>query len=297
VVLLLASVVAPASGRSAEVTRVVSGFDDVGRFDFNVALTWVHEQKQAFVKREAAAVAAQANLVNDLVYRQTRDVLNTRVAMGLMRDVGIHLDLPYVLRDDRALDFHQAGGEGCAVGIAGAAACVHQRNSTLLRDGILPGAGQAIYGVDATAGGTPFAAPSAHVFRGPRRSGLESLGVGISWAVMNQARDQSKPTLLLGVDAKFDVAATKRYDAAQPGANSAVGLGYHQIVATTAVSKRLGPLDPYFGGTTCCPSGGRPALSISCLAAISRTPLRRVEPACTLASSSSPGRSRRAING
>jgi hypothetical protein len=237
----------PGPGRAAEVTRVVSGFDDAKRFDFNVTLTWLHEQKQATIRRESVTAGAQAQLVNDLVYRQTRDVLNTRIEMGVMRDVGLHLDLPYVLRDDRGLDFDQPNGQSCAGGALPAGSdCVDQQNSTLLRDGILPGAGMQFYGVDARAGGARFAAPSAAVFRGPRRSGLEFLGVGIAWAVMNQERDDTKPTVLLGLDGRFDVASTMRYDAARPDANTAVGAGYHQFVASVAVSRRLGAMEPYF---------------------------------------------------
>ncbi|MBC8131561.1 MAG: hypothetical protein H7X95_01165, partial [Deltaproteobacteria bacterium] len=52
---LFSFLVVPADARAAEVTRVVSGFDDAGRFDFNVTLAWLHEQKQASIKRESAA--------------------------------------------------------------------------------------------------------------------------------------------------------------------------------------------------------------------------------------------------
>ena len=233
---------------------MLSGFDEAGRFDFNVTVSWLHDQKQAFIKRESAAAGTQSQLINDLVYHQTRDVLNTRVEMGVMRDVGIHLDLPYVLRDDRSLDFDQPAGQGCGMGAP--SSCVDQRNSTLLRDGILPGAGQTTYGVDAAAGGARFNAPSGTVFRGPRRSGLESLGVGASWAVMNQGRDDTRPTVLLGLDARLDVASAMRYDAAHPAANTAVGLGYHQVVPSLWVSKRLGALEPTFGAYVMLPVRG-----------------------------------------
>lgn len=252
--LVLCSELWPSLAAAAEVTKVISGFDDRGHFDFNVRVSWSHDQKQAFIKREAAAAGAQSRLVNELVYHQTRDVLNTRVEMGLMRDLGVHLDIPYVLRDDRALDFDQPDGQPC--GAAATADCVNPQNSTLLRDGILPGAGQSTYGVDATAGGARFSAPSRTVFRGPRRNGLEYLGVGVAWALMNQRRDDSKPTLMLGVDGKFDVGSTMRYDAAHPAANGGVGLGYHQVVASLGVSRRLGDLEPYFGGYYMLPIRG-----------------------------------------
>ena len=244
VVLLCAGVVG--KGNAAEVSRVLTGFDEAKRFDFNVAVSWTHDQRQSIVDRELQATTSR--LVNDLIYQQTRDVLHTRIEMGIMRDVGLHIDLPYVLRDDRSLDFDRRSNPCVFPGDAGGApTCGNQDNSTLLRDGILPGAGQSTYGVDARAGGSGFTAPSSTVFQGPRRSGLEYLGVGLSWAVMNQGRDDTKPTWLLTLDGKFDVGSTMRYDAAHPAANTGVGLGYHQLVASTVTSKRMGALDPYFG--------------------------------------------------
>jgi hypothetical protein len=246
---IVACVAVPAAAPAAEVTRVVSGFDDARRFDFNITLTFLHDQKQAIIKREleSSASTSQAQLTKDLVYHQSRDVLNARIEMGVFRDVGLHVDLPYVIRDDRQLDFDQSEGGRCIFsGGAALSNCVDSDNSSLLRDGILPGAGQTTFGVNASPGGNQFSRPSSTVFQGPRRNGLESLGLGVSWAIMNQARDDTRPTLILGVDAKLDLGSTMRYDAADPGANTSVGLGYHQVVATTSVSKRLGALDPFF---------------------------------------------------
>jgi hypothetical protein len=234
------------AAQAAETTRVLTGFDDQKRFDFNVSVAWTHDQKESIVERELEATTAR--LVNDLIYHQTRDVLRTRIEMGVMRDVGLHVDLPYVLRDDRALDFDRRSAPCLFPGDPGGApTCVNQNNSTLLRDGILPGAGASRYGVDARSGGTNFGAPASTVFQGPRRSGLEFLGVGVSWAMMNQARDDTRPTLLLGLDAKLDVSSTMRYDAANPSGNTSVGLGYHQLVGSMLTSKRVGQMDPYFG--------------------------------------------------
>ena len=238
------------SARAAEVTRVASGFDGPGPFEVNVSLSWSHDQKSATIKRESESASSPfgAQLTKDLVYHQSRDVMNARVEMGLWSDVAVHLDLPYVIRDDRDLGFDQGAGSGCVFpGGVGQPTCVNEQNSTLLRDGILPGAGQASYGVDATNGGQTFARPSSTVFRGPRRSGLESLGVGASWALMNQRRDPWKPTWVLGLDAKLGLGATMRYDAARPDGNTAVGLGYHQIVASTFASKAFAELEPYVG--------------------------------------------------
>jgi hypothetical protein len=251
----------PAAGlraaRAAEVTRVVSGqgSDRPRGFDFNLTLWFVHDQKRALVKREHQP-PTPTPLIKDAVYRQLRDVVNARVDIGLLADVGLHVELPFVVRDDRQLAFDQSAGAACSFPEDGPdPSCVNQQNSTLLRDGILPGYQQESYGVDARnvqqADGvqTParFAGGSPMVFRGPRRRGLEALGVGVSWAVFNQVRDPSKPTWTMGLDGRLDLFGSMRYDAARPASNTGVGLGYHQLIASTFLSKRMGALDPFFG--------------------------------------------------
>ena len=110
-------------------------------------------------------------------------------------------------------------------------------NSTFLRDGIYP----APTGTSST------------VFQSPTRSGLQYLGVGIQWAVFNQKRDDTKPTWTLGFDADLDVFKDMRFDPANPNGNTAVGLGYHQLIWSTWVSKRFRYFDPYFGASYMLP--------------------------------------------
>jgi hypothetical protein len=230
-VMLALTAAGPLRARGAEVTRVVSALDDQNRFDLNLTLGWFHEAKRGFINRELESeLSPRGELVKDLEYAQTRDVLDLRADFGVLWDVGLHVEAPLVLSDVRTLDFDQSDSG----------------TSTLLRDGILPGFGAASYGLDAEHG-RPFTAPSTNVFRGPVRRGFESLGLGITWAVFNQARDDTKPTWTLGFDAKLDLFRDMRFDPANPGANTAVGLGYHQLVWSTFVSKRFRHFDPYFG--------------------------------------------------
>ncbi len=245
--LLALAAVAPA--RAAEVTRVVSGFDNGHHLDVNGSLSWLHEVRSGFIKRESESIAAaQTELIKDLRYSQTRDLLNLRVDIGVFWDVGFHIEAPLVLRDARSLDFDQSAGSNCMYpGDPGARpTCVNEQNSTLLRDGILPGYRKTSYGLDAQHN-RPFDKPSSTVFRGPDRSGLESLNLGLTWAALNEKRDDTKPTWTLTFDAKLDVGGDMRFDPANPGGNSGVGLGYHQLVWSTFVSKRFRYFDPYFG--------------------------------------------------
>jgi hypothetical protein len=236
--------------RAAEVTRVVSALDDDNAFDFNVTASWTHQVKSAFIKAESAERAG--GLIKDSQFSQTRDILSLRMDFGILWDVGLHIEAPLVLADNRHLDFDQSEGSGCTYpGQVDMPSCVNAANSQLLQRGILPVAKT----VDANgvptswgrnASGQQYTSGS-RVFQSPKRSGFESLNLGLTWAPFNQRRDDTRPTWTLGFDAMLDVFSDMRYDAANPGGNTAVGLGYHQFWFTTAVSKRFRYFDPYFG--------------------------------------------------
>src|SRR4051812_14311067 len=187
---------APAGARGAEVTRVVTAFDGENRFDFNLTLGWLHDAKSGFVKRESQSMTAtHTELIKDLKYAQTRDTLNLRADVGILWDVGFHIEAPLVLGDVRTLDFDQSAGGDCAYpgNSAGLTpTCVNEQNSTILRDGILPGYGMLVHGQDAQHNrpfnSTPngaMASPGNYsyspsgVFRGPVRRGFENLGLGV----------------------------------------------------------------------------------------------------------------------
>jgi hypothetical protein len=256
VVLLTLLVSLPA--RAAEVTRVVSALDDENAFDFNLTAFWLHEYSTGFIKRESED--PPANLVKDLKYAQTVDILNLRLDFGVLWDIGLHVNLPIVLRDTTSLDFDRSEGSSCIYperAYGAQPTCVDSANATLLRDGILPGYGMNSWGLDSRnntqysrppqpATG-PFDPGTASVFQGPKRRGIPFVGVGVVWAAMNQLRDDTKPTWTLGFDAQLDVFKDMRFDPTNPGANTAVGLGYHQLIWSTWISKRFRRFDPYFG--------------------------------------------------
>jgi hypothetical protein len=200
---------------AAEVTHVVSGYEHGNWPQVEVSLSYLHEVKTGSIQRESQSdLSPTIQLKNDLKYFQTRDLLDPRVEVGVWRDIWLRLGVPLVLSDARHLESD--------TGVVG-------QPPTIVRDGILP------------------PTTSSTVFQGPNRSGAESLDLGIRWAIFNQARDDTKPTWTVGFDAKLDVFGDMRYDAANPGANTAVGLGYHQLVISTFFSKRFPHIDPYFG--------------------------------------------------
>jgi hypothetical protein len=229
-----------------EVTRVVSGSRAVAeQFDFDLSVVWTHDEKRALIKREreSQTTGGQIAIADELVYRQRRDVLRLLAQAGVYRDVSVFLAAPLVLGDVRSLDFDRQGA--CT---ASAPGCVDESNATILRDGILPGFSSPSYGIDAPHD-RPFERPSDSLFRGPTRKGLESLGLGVRWAVFNQARDDTKPTWIVGLEGRFSLGEDMRFDPARPNANTGVALGYHQIVFATIVGRQFGGLEPYVGAS------------------------------------------------
>src|SRR6185436_2126982 len=100
------------------------------------------------------------NNLNAAQYKQTVSRLVTRADVGIYKDVALVFRVPIILSDDRELN-GVAGSEGQqTVALAGAP------------------------------GEQLFRLP----FKSPTRSGIEYLAVGIDAALMNQARDATKPT-------------------------------------------------------------------------------------------------------
>jgi hypothetical protein len=223
------------TAEAAEVTRVLSA-RSLKDLDIDVSLAWQHDQSKASIKRESVQPTGTV-LAKDLVYHQTRDTMQLRGEVGLVHDLSFFLVGSLVLADQRGLDFDRSGA--CATGN-----CIE----TLLRDGFLPGTQGTSWGIDAEQGGSRFAPSSQQVFRGPDRSGLEYLGLGLRWAAMNQARDHKKPTWTVGLETRLSVASDQRFDPGKPTANRGVGLGYHQIILSTMFSRRFGAYEPFMGG-------------------------------------------------
>jgi hypothetical protein len=228
----------------AEVTRVVSG-PRSGRIpDINVSVTWSYEQTSGAVRRETQS-AVGLGVTNDLLYRQTRDVLQLRGDVGVWGPVSVYVLGSLVLSDQRSLDFDRRST--CNSTVPAADPCVNASTSTALRDGFFAQHGASNYGLDAE-NGRAFSAPSEQVFRGPSRHGLEYLGFGVSWAVFQQALDDTKPTWLVRAETRLSVGQDMRFDPGNPTANTGVGLGYHQFILSTLFSRRFGHFEPYLQG-------------------------------------------------
>ena len=215
---LLASMLVAGAARAAEVTRVVTALDQNDAFDFNLTATWFHDARSALINREQenANTTKAIEVVRDLKYAQTTDTVDLRADFGVLWDVGLHIDLPIVVHESNNLTYDNGVGPS---------------NSSFVLQNIYPA----------------YNGTSSTVFQSPTRSGLQYLGLGLKWAAFNERRDDTKPTWTLNFDADLDVFKDARFDPANPNANTAVGLGYHQLIWSTWVSKRFRYFEPYFG--------------------------------------------------
>ncbi len=238
-IVLLAGVWALAATQmasAAEATRVLTA-RSAKDFDFDFSLDWQHDETRGSIKREYVDPTGVTQ-INDAVYHQVRDSMHLRGEVGLLHDLSFFMVGSIVLADNRGLDFDRSGD--CS---ASPNPCVE----TLLRDNILPGNQTSTWGLDSESG-RPFQQPSGQLFSGPKRSGFEYLGLGLSWAAFNQARDHTKPTWVIRLETHLSVAGDQRFDPGKPTANRSVGLGYHQVILSTFFSRRFGPYEPTVGG-------------------------------------------------
>jgi hypothetical protein len=242
----------PSPALAAEVTEVATAFDDapivdarVGRgFLFRLQLGYELERHTAAIKREVesakALVPGVLETFKDLRYASMRHIIDLRAEIGLFHNLSFHVGLPIIVADTRSLSFDQDSDSPCVFPPEPDPTCVNAQNSTTVRDGLLPPTG-----FDAENAGQGFAADQATIFRGPRRSGVDQLHLGITWAPLHQRRDDTKPIWTLGFEARVAVGNEMTFDRANPAANTSVGRGVDEFRFTTAFSHRFRYLDPY----------------------------------------------------
>lgn len=157
----------------AQVTNVVDAFDGGHGMDLHFSLAYQHTWKSAEILREAAGASLNPAAAGGIArfevadYSETTSRLNVRADLGLYHDLALIVRVPIIL----------------------------SRSSTLDGSELPPGA------LDGAPGEPLFAVP----FQSPNRSGVEYLGVGIDWGILNQWRDAAYPTLLIGAEARFSV--------------------------------------------------------------------------------------------
>ena len=195
--------------------------------DVFVTVDYDYEVDRANIMREHVGAGVDANgpvpLEKDLVFHQYRHTITPKLEVGLFHDTWIYGALPIIITQARELRYDSG---------------VDASSSSTIADGLLPATG-----FDAQQPTTPPGGGLA--FRGVDRSGLDQVHVGIGFAPMNQARDDTKPTWKIGAEARIAVGKVMRFDPTDPGANTAVGRGVHELRLWSTFDRRLGWAEPW----------------------------------------------------
>lgn len=242
---------------ASEITRVATRGGPGNPFDLHVTLRWDRFQEQAQITREVPGVPSAENPTgvtdgDELRYSRKVNTVVPRVAIGLTEGLEVHFEWPYVLGDDRTFRFGlgpggvPSGGQPPYSSIesntidANGATCTQDTNPSI--------AGTQCQLFDVGAGTT--------IYHGGRAGDLKG---GLAWDIFDEKLDSTKPTWLAGFDvtlptaARYDPAGDRNFTAllpwqsphAVPGNPAPVGEKVWKWDLHTALSRRLGPMDPY----------------------------------------------------
>lgn len=216
---------------TGENTTVIDAFDKDDPFDANLILTFRQQWKNASIRRESALaqpglstggfVSANENVAK---YTQSTTILELGTDIGLYKDLAFSFRLPIILADSRELSDLDGSS----------------RNPERTQD---------------AAGNQLFNVP----FKSPTRSGVDYLSIALNYAIMNQQRDDTKPTWVIGVEGRFAVGTPlhacnenggiKCPNPANPsvGRDPGISRGMTSIGVHTIFSRRYGYIEPYAG--------------------------------------------------
>ncbi|MFT3916251.1 MAG: hypothetical protein QM704_19890 [Anaeromyxobacteraceae bacterium] len=233
----------PSSAGAAEVTRVATAGEKENPFDLVLSVRWDRLSETSTINRETAVAPSagapfgRLDTTPQFRYSRTRNAVVPRIAFGIYEGLELHAEAPYVLADDRSYKGAKVNGTPASN---------------------LPGS-VAQNRVDAmnqpctTGGGICPIFPEGEVFHGGQ---LGDVKAGFAWAILDDAKDDTTSSWVVGLDVTFPSA--KKYDPAAgrgaetwlspyivPAEVGPFGEKIWRYELSTALSRRYGPIDPY----------------------------------------------------
>lgn len=216
---------APALAAANPASNVPSAGDPGDPIDLHVAVDYVYELARSTIARETVGdPLAPTARIPDLKFKQFRHLITPRLELGIFHDTWLSVALPITIAQAR----EHALGSG-----------VGRDSSSTIVDGLLPAGG-----FDAEDPGTPLAGDG--VFRGRGRHGLSQVYVGGALALMNQARDPSKPTWKLGAELRLAVGKIMQFDEQRVAEETGVNPGVHELRLHTSFARRFTRSEGWF---------------------------------------------------
>lgn len=246
----------PAEARAAQITEVADAADGDDPFDVNIELKFDVVRHTGLITRENyqppatdPAGAPRVTDVRELAFERLRYRARPRIEVGIFHDLALFMEWPVVLWDEQRFSFAEGTTDA---------------NSTFARDAATApgvdawpeteGSGNAAPQILDGKYGFPGKAYNAWRLDGAgqfvgHRQGLDNPTLGLRFSPLNNARDETKPTVTVQADytapfmAFMDPTNDVLGDAAAPGS---VADGAHRFHFSLAMSKRFLLLDPYF---------------------------------------------------
>ena len=139
--------------------------------DLHISAGFIQRWKRADIHRETELAQPGlttggfvANTENVAKYMQDLSILDIRADVGLFHDLALVFRLPVILSNSQSMEDLDGS----------------TKNPQRLQD---------------PTGAQLFSVP----FKSPTRSGIDYFAVGLDWAVLNQQRNYTKPTWVIGV--------------------------------------------------------------------------------------------------
>jgi hypothetical protein len=224
----------PAPARAALITDVADAAEENDPLDVNVDLGWRRLARTAKIVRDAPGSSVP---FAELVHTRTTQILDARLAIGLFHDLELHFNLPFAVEDAQSWDYATVNGTS-----------VEDRS-------IVKNNRSDADGGDLVGGPRPLFPVPSRVFR----AGLMDPSVGVAWGLSNDQRDKKLPdsmfpfkarvaTWVLGFDYTLPlVDPMNPLQALSSTASNALslGVGAHRFTWWSAMSKRLGIVEPF----------------------------------------------------
>lgn len=197
---------------AVDLLEVPDAFDTQDHFDIDLRLGFQHQSRSAPIRRETTI--SQTGLTTGgylsdsmdvATYKESTQTLLPEVRIGIFRDLALSVTLPIILSNTRRLEERNGSSQNPL----------------------------------ATAGleGEQLFSPN---FEAPTRSGIENLGVGLDWAVMNQFRNPSRPNWTVGIKGLFSVSEPMHACNKNP-AEGQVSCAYDADINRNGKNDLLGP--------------------------------------------------------
>jgi hypothetical protein len=214
--------------RANPASLVASAVDDGDPADLYLRIDYDYAVDTANLWREVVGAPIDPldpiPRVSDLSFKQFRHRILPRADLGIYHNTSISVALPIVIQQQRELRLRPG---------------VSREGSSTVADGLLPPEG-----FDARDPGTPLT--SDLMFRGASRSGLDQVHTGLTFALMNQEKDETKPTWKLGGELRIPVGRAMRFDSVDPGSETDVSRGLYEVRVWTSFARRYKRTEAWF---------------------------------------------------